>query len=308
MIKYIFKKSLYTITLFITVIFISFFTMKVIPGDPVDAMFEKGLTPELRKLKEKELGLDKPLKTQFINYFKNIFIGDFGKSYYGTKEPVFNLFTKAFTNTFKLAFLSCFFGSLLGIFLGALSAFYEGSKKSFILDFYSIIIISSPIFIIGILLQLTLGHYLRLFPVADFDTPKHVVLPILTLSLLISGSVFKTTKTSMEECLSQPYIKTAYSKGLSKKNIIFKHALKNALIPVVAHIGLLLSFLIGGSIITENIFEIKGVGVLIKHAFDNRNYPVIQCCIILLALFIAIWNLFLDLVYVWLDPKIKQKG
>ncbi|WP_341266561.1 ABC transporter permease [Candidatus Phytoplasma fraxini] len=308
--KYILKKISYTTILFIIVIFISFFTMKLIPSDPISAMFEqKGPTPEERKVLEKELGLDKPIVVQFTNYLQNIFLKfDFGKSYNGNKESVLKLFKKAFTNTFKLTALSCFFGSLLGITLGVLSAFYIGTKKSFFLDFLAIIIVSMPTFVIGFLLQINLGYYSNLLPVSGFETTKEMVLPILTLSLTISGSIFKITQTTMLECLKQPYITVAHAKGLSKTTIIFKHALKNALIPILSHIGIIFSFLIGGAIITEHIFNIKGIGSLMITSFEERDFPIIQCCIILLALFISIWNLFLELIYFWLDPKINIKG
>ncbi|WP_349402093.1 ABC-type peptide transport system, permease protein [Candidatus Phytoplasma solani] len=310
MTKYILKKFFYTAILFITVIFIIFFTLKLVPGDPVSAMFgQKGPTKEQRVIYEKELGIDKPLLQQFSNYLQNIFFEfDFGKSYAGNKESALTLFFKAFKNTFLLAFLSCFFGSLIGIFFGVLAAFYAGTKKSLIIDLIAIILISAPTFVIGFLLQITLGYYAGLFPISGFDTYRHMFLPVLTLSLVIASSVFKTAQTTMLDVLGQPYITVAYAKGLSKSKIIFKHALKNALIPIVAHIGLILSFLIGGSIIVEYIFNIKGVGNLMITAFEERNYPVIQCCIILLALVIAIWNLFLDLIYLLLDPKINKKG
>ncbi|AGL90574.1 ABC-type peptide/nickel transport system permease protein [Candidatus Phytoplasma australiense] len=310
MIKYILKKFSYTVILFITVIFISFFVLHLIPGDPITAMYgQKGPTPEQRRITEKELGLDKPLLEQFSKHLKNIFFKfDFGRSYTGTKEEVKKVFFRNFKNTFKLAFFSCLLGSLIGILFGVLAAFWEGTKKSLILEFIAILLISAPTFIIGFLLQITLGHKAGLFPISGFDSILHMILPVLTLSLVIAASVFKTTQTTMLECLRQPYITVAYAKGLSKNKIIFKHALKNALIPILAHIGLIMSFLIGGSIIIEYVYNIQGTGKLMMQAFEERNYPVIRCCIILLALVIAIWNLFLDLIYLWLDPKINKKG
>ncbi len=283
--------------------------MKLVPGDPVSAMFgQKGPTKEQRVIYEKELGIDKPLLQQFSNYLQKIFFKfDFGKSYTGNKESSLTLFLKAFKNTFLLAFLSCFLGSLIGILFGVLAAFYADTKKSLILDLIAVMLISAPTFVIGFLLQITLGYYAGFFPISGFDSLLQMFLPVLTLSLVIAASVFKTTQTTMLNCLEQPYITVAYAKGLSKSKIIFKHALKNALIPIVAHIGLNLSFLIGGSIIVEYIFNIKGIGSLMITAFEERNYPVIQCCIILLALVISIWNLFLDLIYLWLDPKINKK-
>ncbi|MEZ0180523.1 ABC transporter permease ['Camptotheca acuminata' phytoplasma] len=310
MTKFYLKKFFYTGLIFLTVIFISFFSMKLIPGDPIDALFgQRRPTPEQRQTKEKELGLDVSLFEQFSKYLKNIFLKfDFGNSYYGDKTKALNMFWEAFQNTLQISLLSCFLGSFIGIFLGVLASFWQDTKKSFLLDFFSILMISLPTFVIGFLLQIIFGNYFRILPLSGFNTWKYMILPISTLSLYVSGSVFKTTLNSMNESLEQPYIVTAYAKGLSKKNIIFKHALKNALIPIIAHIGLILSFLVGGSIITESIFNIKGIGDLIISSFEKRDFPVIQCCIILLALFISIVNLFLDLIYFWLDPKINKKS
>ncbi len=308
LVQYICKKIFYAFTIFIAVIIISFFVVVLIPGDPISAMFEqKQPSPEERHRITQELALNQ----SFSQYIQKIFSKfDFGKSYHKNQRPALELFWESFTKTFQLAFFSCLIGSLLGILLGTLSVFFDNTKKSILLEFYAILMISTPAFIIGYLLRVYLAtnRGIPIFAISGWNNLKCKILPILTLSLVISGSVLKTTKTKIQECLAQPYIKTAYAKGLSKKNIIFKHALKNALIPIIAHIGLLFSFLISGSIITEKIFNIRAVGTLMLESFENRNYPVLRCCIILLALFVAIFNLCLDLVYFWLNPKISKGG
>ncbi|MGE9276277.1 MAG: ABC transporter permease [Candidatus Phytoplasma pruni] len=308
MIKYISKKFCYNMMIFISVIFISFFTVKLIPGDPISAIAGlKGGNPAQRKALERDLRLDLPLLKQFTNYLTQIFLHfDFGNSYYNDKLPAVKLFFKAFHNTFKLALLSTLFGSLLGILFGVLSSYWQGKNKKLLLNGFFVFVMSSPTFVIACLMQLYLGKMFHL-PRSGFDALQAMILPVLSLSLVVSVSVFKITQTSMKEILEQPYIKSAYAKGLSKNHIMFKYALKNALIPVVAHIGLMFSYLIGGAIITEFVFNIKGIGSLIISSFENRDYLVLQGSIILLALFISLFNLLLDFVYTLLDPRINKK-
>jgi peptide/nickel transport system permease protein len=294
--------------IFISVILMSFFIVKLIPGDPISAISGlKGGNPTQRKALEHELGLDLPLFKQLTNYLKQIFFHfDFGKSYYNDKLTSIKLFFKAFNNTFTLALLSTLFGSLLGILFGVLSSFEQNKKKNLILNGFAVFVMSSPTFVIAFLFQLYLGKIFNL-PRSGFENFKEIILPVLSLSLIVSVSVFKITQTSMKETLEQPYIKAAYAKGLSKHVIMFKYALKNALIPVVAHISLMFSYLIGGAIITEFVFNIKGIGSLIISSFENRDYLVLQGSIILLALFIGFFNLLLELIYVLLDPRINEK-
>lgn len=163
-------------------------------------------------------------------------------------------------------------------------------------------LLSTPTFIIGFTLQYYLGFCWNISEISGT-----IYLPILTLALAASGSIFKITFNNMKESLKQPYITTAYAKGLSTKTVIFKHALKNASIPILAQIGLIFNGLISGAAITESIFNLQGIGSSTILAFENRDFPVLQCSIILLGIFISIFNLLLDLIYFWLNPTINKK-
>lgn len=285
---------------------ITFIAIDQIKGDPVSSMHGPHIPSEKqREIKKEELGFNETLTTQIIEVFTKC---DFGKSFYREQTRASLLFWGAFKQTFILVFLSIVLGSFVGILLGSLSSFWQNSKKSLFLDFLSIVIISSPTFIMGFLLQLVFTSHFHCLPTSGFDKPSQMILPVLTLSLMISGNIFQTTQTNMNQILKQPYIKTAHTKGVSKKNIIFKHALKNALIPIWSHIGFIFSFLLGGSIITEYIFNVQGVGRLIIGAFGERDLAVIRTSIILLALFIIIFNIFLEFIYLWLDPKLRKKN
>ncbi|MDV3196108.1 MAG: ABC transporter permease [Candidatus Phytoplasma stylosanthis] len=306
--NYIFKKIIYIFLLLITVIIVSFFSLKMIPGDPVSSFFgSKQPSPEERKICEKKLGLDKSLDEQFKIYLKNIFKLDFGNSYRGDHKKSLILFWNSFKLTFLLVFFSCIFGSLIGIFFGSLGALWKNTKKSFILDLIFLFLFSTPTFIIGFTLQYFLAYHFKFFPISGFNDIQSLFLPILTLSLVMASSLFKITYNNMVEILKQPYILTAYAKGLSKWTVLFKHSLKNALIPILAQIGLILSSFISGTIITEYTFNLNGIGKLIIRSFQDRDFPVLQCCIILLAVFISIFNLLLDFLYFWLNPKINFK-
>jgi peptide/nickel transport system permease protein len=301
LVNFIYKKTLYVLLILITVILTSFFLVRLI-GDPVKAAFgQKGPTPEQRQIFKKELGLDESLSKQLKIYLKKVLQFDFGNSYkYKTKALEF--FWEGFQTTLLLTISSCIFGSIIGIFFGSLSALWQNTKKNFLLEFIFLFLSSTPSFIIGFILQYYLAYHLKLFTISD-----SYFLAILTLSLIVSGRIFKITNNNMIESLKQPYIITAYAKGLSTGKVVFKHALKNALIPILANIGLMFVSLIGGAVITELVFGLHGIGQLTIKAFEDRDYPIIQCCIILLAIFISIFNLLLDSVYFWLNPKINQK-
>jgi peptide/nickel transport system permease protein len=307
LVNFIYKKTLYVLLILITVILTSFFLVRLI-GDPVTAAFgQKGPTPEQRQILEKELGLDESLSEQLKIYLKKVLQFDFGNSYqYKTKALEF--FWKGFKTTLLLTISSCIFGSIIGIFFGSLSALWQNTKKNFLLEFIFLFLSSTPSFIIGFILQYYLAYRLYLdYGIKLFPISGSYFLAILTLSLIVSGRIFKITNNNMIESLKQPYIITAYAKGLPTGKVVFKHALKNALIPILANIGLMFVSLIGGAVITEFVFDLYGIGQLTIKAFEDRDYPIIQCCIILLAIFISIFNLLLDSVYFWLNPKINPK-
>ncbi|MDV3167084.1 MAG: ABC transporter permease [Vigna little leaf phytoplasma] len=302
-ISYIYKKLLYTLLILITIIFVSFFALEIIPGDPVSAAFgQKGPTITQRKKFEKDLGLDKNLNERFKIYCKNIIKLDFGYSYTYKEEKTLHLVWTSLKTTLLLSIISCILGSVIGIYLGSLAALWNNTKKSFLLELIFFTLYCLPTFVIGFVLQFFLAFRFKIFKISGSP-----VLPIIVLSLsIVSGSIFKITYTSMKEILKQPYIMTAYAKGLSKKIVIFKHALKNALIPIISQIGLILNSLISGAIITETIFNLNGIGKLIMTAFENRDYPIIRCCMILLTFFIVICNLLIDISFLKINPKIEK--
>jgi peptide/nickel transport system permease protein len=305
--KYIFKKIFYIFLIFSVVFVAIFITIRKF-SDPATALLgHKSTHEQIIKLRQ-ELGLDQPLSKQLKKYIIQIFFHfDFGNSYINKDTKVLKLFLPAFLITLKISLISCFFSSLIGILLGLISAFYRDSKKDYFLIFVSILIISIPNFVISFLVQYFLGFRLNIFPISGTDQPFSLVLPIFSLVLMSTFLIFRIARTNIIRVLEQPFILTARAKGLPEYNILLKHALKNAIIPIITNIGLIFSYMLSGSIITENIFDVKGLGYLIMNSFQNRDFPVIQCAIIMLSLAIGLFNIFLEFLYYLLDPKVKNK-
>ncbi|MGA0448019.1 MAG: ABC transporter permease [Candidatus Phytoplasma pyri] len=305
--KYILKKILYAFIIFISICIIVFLMLKLMPTDPVDSLLGyKGVSELTKTNLRKKLGLDKPVLIQLKDYLIKILTKfDFGESYHDNREPALSLFLKKFKETLKLSVFSIFLGSFIGIFLGIRAAIYQYTKTDYFMIFFSVIMISLPTFIIGFLLKVIFGVYLGWLPLTGFNTIPKMILPIMTISLSLSGSILRITRINMIKTLEKPYILTAYAKGLNKNTIIYKHALKNAAIPIVSHIGLSFSFLISGSVITEKIFSIRGIGTLIIEHFHKNDLFVVSCCVILLSLFVICINLILEIICSFLNPKLK---
>ncbi|KXT29071.1 binding--dependent transport system inner membrane component family protein [Candidatus Phytoplasma oryzae] len=306
MFYYISKKIFYSlVNCFIVAVFI-FLSMRKF-SDPASALLGPKSNFHQIQMLRKDLGLDKPLIKQLQTFLNNVFFKfDFGNSYIRRDLSAFSLFKPAFYMTLKISLISCFFASIIGISLAFISIFYKNSFKDRTIIFISIIIISIPSFIISFCVQYFLGFRLNLFPVSGTEQSFSLVLPIISLVLMTTFLIFRISRNSIDLFLKQPFVITARAKGLSEFDVLFKHVFKNAIIPIITNIGLILSFLLSGSIIVENIFNINGLGNLIINSFQNRDLPVIQCAVILLTLFISIFNIFLDFLCFFLDPTMQK--
>ncbi|WBL31219.1 ABC transporter permease [Candidatus Phytoplasma sacchari] len=306
LLKYILKKILYSFLICLIIAIVIFVVMRKFSDPALALLGHKSTDQQINKLK-KELELDKPFVIQFKNFISRIFLKfDFGNSYIRRDISSLKLFLPAFLVTLKISLISCIISSIIGIGLSFISAFYRNSKKDYFLILISIIIISIPSFSIGFFLQYVLGFKLEIFPISGMSHPLSLFLPITSLVLMSTFIIFRISRNSINNVLEQPYILTARAKGLSEFSILLKHVLKNAIIPVVTNIILILSFMLSGSIITETIFNINGLGNLIISSFKNRDLPVIQCSIIFLSFFISIVNIIMDLLYFYLDPTIRK--
>lgn len=303
--SYIIKKVLLLIPILIAVTAIVFLMRVLIPGDPVEAMYEGHVPNEetLENMRE-QLGLNDPLPVQYFNYMKGVVQGDLGNSI-RTGRPVLEEILERLPNTIQLASLSLIFAIIFGGILGIISAI----KKDTLLDVFSTIValigVSMPSFWLGLLLMYLFAVNLKILPVIGSGSFQHIILPALTLGLISTGIITRMVRSSLLEVFNQDYIRTARAKGLSERKVILKHTLKNALIPVITIVGLQFGFLLGGAFIAENIFAWHGIGELAVQAIQNRDFPLIQGVILVTAMTYVLVNLLVDILYSFVDVRIS---
>nr|WP_255884553.1 ABC transporter permease [Candidatus Phytoplasma australasiaticum] len=305
--KYFVKKLLYIGLIFLIVAILIFGSMKFF-SDPVVSLLGYKSTYQQREQLRIQLGLDKSFLEQFFRYFYNIiFKWDFGKSYVYPEISSLSLFIRSFKITFTITCCSCLIASLIGIFLGYLSARHYKSKIDYILIFTSILFISMPSFIIGFLLQYFFAFYFNLLPISGLDQIKSWILPIASLSLIAVFSIFRIARSTLISVSNQPFVIAARAKGLSQERIWFKHILKNSLVPIFTHVSLIFNFMLSGAIILESIFNLKGLGLLMFDSFNQRDLPVLQCCVIMLSLVISLIGILVELLCYFIDPTFTKK-
>lgn len=302
---YILQRILIAFLLIFTIIAVVFVMLRVaIPGDPAIILAGDRASPEMIEQVRKNLGLDRPVLEQFWVFVTKAIQADLGRSVkFG--EPVFGVIIRAFPFTVLLTFLSVSVGTAIGLMVGVLTAIKHGTwidKLSVVLVvfFYSI-----PTFWLGLMLILIFAVGLRVLPVQGAETWQHFVLPVTTLSIGQAALIARLTRANMIETLSALYIQTARSKGISERRVVFFHALRNTLIPVVTVVGLSVGGLLGGAVITESIFGLPGVGRLSIQAILDRDYPMIQGTVLLVAIAFVFINLIVDVLYVYIDPRIR---
>jgi len=294
------------IPVLIGVSLIIFTLMFYIPGDPARQILGDRASEESVQQLRAELGLDKPFVIQYVNYMKGALTGDFGISY-TTKQPVSAELFARFPTTLLFAIISILVACIIGIPLGIVSATRQYSFIDNLSTTLTLLGMSIPTFWLGLMLMLTFSLNLGWFPATGFYGPKYWVLPSLTIGVTSAAFITRMTRSSMLEVIRQDYIRTARSKGQTEWKIITRHALKNAMIPVVTTIGIIFGSSLGGQIITEQVFSIPGLGKLMLDAIGNRNYPIVRGGVLLIALAFAIINLLVDLLYAYLDPRIKSQ-
>ncbi len=302
-INYVIKRILWLFPIILGVITLVFFLIHFIPGNPVDIMLGENARPMDKQQLYQELGLDKPILSQYISFLKRVSCGDFGKSLH-TKQSVLSLILKKYPATLELMLGAVFMALLFSIPLGIFSAL----KHYSFMDHFSLILsllgISMPNFWLGPLLIILFSLKLGWLPVSGRGGISHLILPALTLGTAMAAILTRMIRSSLLDVLEEDFIITARAKGLPYHWVIVKHALKNALIPVVTIMGLQMGALLTGSIITEMIFAWPGIGRLTIQAIYTRDYPLVQGCVLVIALSYVIVNLLTDLVYTFIDPRI----
>ena len=304
MLSYTGKRLLQTIFVLLGISLITFVLLQVVPGDPVALMLEKRADPETIAKVRKELGLDLPYYVQYLNFIKGAIHLDFGTSYF-TKEVVTDALFRCFKVTVKLACMSFIFASVIGIPCGIFAAVKIGKGIDTVVMVLSIVGVSAPAFWVAIILQILFGLKLNVLPISGFDTPASYILPSLALGARYAGNIARITRTSMLEVLGQDYIRTAKAKGAMRWAVILKHALKNAMIPIVTLVGTDFGYMLTGSMLIEKVFSIPGIGKLAVDAMSNRDLPLLEGTVMYIAFVFVVVNLIVDVSYAFLDPRIR---
>lgn len=305
MIRYILKRILMMIPVLFGVAFVIFTMLYFTPGDPAVQILGEGAAPEAIAALREELGLNAPFVVRFFNYIKDlVWYGDLGISY-STNRPVIDEILSRFPTTLELAALSVLIATFIGVFCGIVAAVRQYSVFDSIATVVSLVGASMPNFWQGIMMILLFSVYLGWLPASGFDSPVCWIMPALTIGTSTAASIMRMTRSSMLEVIRKDYIRTARAKGQSEFVVIFHHALKNAMIPVLTTIGLSFGRMMGGAVLTESIFAIPGLGSLIVNSIKARDYPVVQGGVLFIAFVFGFVNLFVDILYAFCDPRIK---
>jgi len=305
MYKYVIKRLLLTIPVLFGAIFLVYAIMYLTPGTPADLILGITAKPEDIAALNHKLGADLPFLTQFLNYIKNIvFYFDFGTSY-RNGQPVFESILARFPCTLVLAITSTILGSVLGIVLGIVSAVKQYSWIDNALTTLAMFFSAMPGFWLGLMLMIIFSLKLHLVPFSGVDTWKGYILPTVTLALSSAAHNMRLTRSSMLESIRQDYIRTARSKGVAEKKVIRKHALRNALLPVVTSMGMSFGNSLGGAVICETIFGIPGLGLLTVNSIRQKDTPVVLAATLFMAVLYCVVMLFVDILYAYIDPRIK---
>ena len=300
---YIIKRLVLAILTVWVVVTVTFFVMHAVPGGPF--LGEKAVTPEVLAALEAKYGLDKPLIEQYFTYLRDVFTRfDFGPSLKQRGQDVIDIIATGMKTSAKLGVIAAFSALAVGVVLGSVAAL---RRNRFIDKFIMVIttaFVSMPSFIMGSLLLIIFAVKLQLLP-ANGATAEGLILPIITLALYPTAYITRLTRSSMLDVLGQDYIRTAKAKGVSGMKIIFGHALKNSLIPVITYFGPMLAYIVTGSLVVERIFSVPGIGRAFVNSIINRDYPLIMGTTIILAALIVIMNLVSDILYKVVDPRIN---
>lgn len=303
MVVFIMRRLLQLIPVLLGVIFVVFLIMHMVPGDPAVLLAGESASPKQVEQLRHNLGLDEPLFTQYITYVKDVLQGDLGTSY-RSNRPVLDEIMVRLPTTIELAVASIFVTVVLGLLAGIISATKQFSITDISIMIVALLGVSLPNFWLGLMLILYFSVQIQIFPVSGWGTFMHVILPAITLGTAGAGIVARMTRSSMLEVINQDYIRTAKAKGVKHQVIIYKHALKNALIPVVTVVGLQFGALLGGTVLTETVFAINGVGRLMIDAIRMRDFPVVQGSILVVSVIFVLVNMVVDISYRFLNKRI----
>lgn len=306
MIKFIVKRIMMMIPVILGISFIIFLIMNLTPGDPAQLMLGDNATEEQLEALREEMGLNDNFFVRYFNYMRNALKGDFGKSY-RNNLPVFNELFSRFPNTLRLAFWGISISIIIGIPTGVISAVKQYTLIDNVSLITALFMTSIPSFWLGLMLVLFFSLKLSILPATGVDTWRHFILPSITVAATTLAMLIRMTRSTMLEVIRQDYIRTAKAKGASDRKVIFIHALRNALLPIVTVIGINFGFLLGGALIAETVFAIPGLGSLMIASVRMKDTPMVMACVLFVAIVIGVVNLVIDILYAYIDPRIKSQ-
>jgi peptide/nickel transport system permease protein len=311
---YIIRRLILSVIVLFLVTVLAFMIVQLLPGDPAVIMLGDDATKEQVEALRHELWLDRPIIVQYGHWLANAAVGDFGKSIV-SNVSVMSLIAERLPITLNLSLIAIFFSTIIGVSFGIICAIRRGSMIDQLITLFANLGIAVPIFWLGILGIYFFGLQLGWLPIQGYTSPfddfgksaRQLVMPVICMSCFALAMMTRQTRSSMLEVIKQDYIRTAWSKGLRERVIVLRHALKNALIPVVTLLGMELRLVVGGSVIVETVFNIPGMGRLLVLSVLNKDYVVVQTCVLIIAVIVLLGNLIVDISYGWLDPRIRYE-
>lgn len=307
MLNYTLGRLASTVPVLLGVTFVVFVMTALTPGDPVVALLgesAQGLSASAIEELRTQLGLDKPLPQQYLDYMLRLTRGDLGDSLRSGRAVITEIVERA-PATGSLALAGMSLAVVLGVSLGIMAALRRGTLLDFAAIAVALVGVSVPVFWSGFVLMIVFSLELRLLPASGSGTYRHLILPAITIGLSSAAFIARITRSTMIESLARDYVRTARAKGISKRVVVVKHALRNALLPIVTVVGLQLGGLLGGAVLTESVFAWPGLGRLLVDAITNRDLPLVQGTVLVLALTFILVNLVVDLLYAAIDPRVR---
>ena len=334
LLRYVITRLLLTIPMVFIMLTVVFFVLRIMPGDPVSAMLGGHAPEKVIEQKKEELGLNRPIFIQYVSYLWQICRLDLGDSMV-FKQPVIQPIKEKLPATLELTICGAVITLFFGVLLGAYAADKRRTARDYSIRLYGIVIYCIPVYWLGLMFQLFFGVWLGIFPIAGRTGPRvfastfektgfylldtllvkdfaafgdvilHLILPSVTLGLVISGMFVRLTRANMLDVLKCDYIVAARARGIPNRKVVYKHGLKNALVPILTMLGLQFALLMAGAVLTESTFSWPGMGRLLLERIYSRDYPVIQGVIIMFALFIALASLLVDIMYALIDPRVR---
>jgi len=318
MLSYIIRRLIQSVIVFFLITILVFLIMRLLPGDPIYMIMSRAASETATEMQldvlRHQYGLDRPMMVQYFSWLNGVFHGDLGVSIL-TNTDIRQSIMNRLPVTLHLGILALIISFILGLPMGIIAAVRRGTWIDTVVTSLANIGITIPVFWLALVLMFVFALKLQWLPVFGYTSPftdfwentRQIIMPVFCLAIVPVAGVARQARSSMLEVMRQDYIRTAWSKGLTERGVIFKHGLKNGLIPVMVFLGLGLSAIVGGSVLIETVFAIPGMGRLAVEAMGNSDYPVIQGVILVIAVMVLLTNLLVDLSYGWLDPRVQYR-